>query len=177
MAPFLQRIQLLGPGEAIVRATGQVDDGAMKNCISKKRWEGYGHCLSPLGPSKTRIRVASRKRIVPMGRWWGDVQVGRVRVSAWFEVFDCGDAFDVILGKPWLHAVRASHDYDEDRIHIRTEDSEAVICNDESEAREEEPETLDKVSLLQKTGYPATWGFAKGHCSEHTATGDPKKER
>ncbi|KAJ7665819.1 hypothetical protein B0H14DRAFT_3539497 [Mycena olivaceomarginata] len=43
-APFLQRIQLLGPGEAIVRATGQVDDGAMKNCISKKRWEGYGHC-------------------------------------------------------------------------------------------------------------------------------------
>ncbi|KAJ7810015.1 hypothetical protein B0H14DRAFT_2292862, partial [Mycena olivaceomarginata] len=127
--PFLQRIQLLGPGEAIVRATGQVDDGAMKNCISKKRWERYGHCLSPLRLSTTKIRVASGKRIVPMGRWWGDVQVGGVRVSAWFEVFDCGDTFDVILGKPWLHAVRATHDYNQDQIHIQTGDGEAVICN------------------------------------------------
>ncbi|KAJ6477606.1 hypothetical protein C8R45DRAFT_833381, partial [Mycena sanguinolenta] len=127
--PFLQRIQLLGPSGAIVRATGQVDDGAMKNCISRRRWEGYGHCLSPLVPSTTRIRVASGERITPMGRWWGDVQVGGVKVAAWFEVWDCTDAFDVILGKPWLHAVRGIHDYDTDAIRIQTEDSEAVICN------------------------------------------------
>jgi hypothetical protein len=68
-----------------------------------------------------------------------------VRVSAWFEVFDCGDAFDVILGKPWLQAVCASHDYDGDRIHIRTGDSEAVICNDEGETGVEEPETEEEI--------------------------------
>ena len=35
--PFLQHIQLQGPKGTIVRATGQVDDGAMRNCISKIR--------------------------------------------------------------------------------------------------------------------------------------------
>jgi hypothetical protein len=34
--PFLQRVQLVGPGDCVVRATGQVDDGAMRNCISKR---------------------------------------------------------------------------------------------------------------------------------------------
>ena len=34
--PFLQRVQLIGPSDCIVRATGQVDDGAMRNCISKQ---------------------------------------------------------------------------------------------------------------------------------------------
>ena len=33
--PFLQRMQLRGLNEYPVRATGQVDDGAMCNCISK----------------------------------------------------------------------------------------------------------------------------------------------
>ncbi|KAJ7114206.1 hypothetical protein C8R43DRAFT_840174, partial [Mycena crocata] len=127
--PFLQRIQLLGPNGEVVRATAQVDDGAMKNCISKRRWIAYGHCLSPLVPSTTRIRVASGRRLIPIGKWYGYVQVGGVRVQAWFEVFDCSDAFDVILGKPWLHTVRGMHDYDADQIHIRTGEGEAVICN------------------------------------------------
>ena len=65
--PFLQRVQLIGPDNGIVRATGQVDNGAMKNCISKHRWERYGHCLSPLLPSKTRISTANGVEITPLG--------------------------------------------------------------------------------------------------------------
>ena len=57
--PFLQCVQLIGPGDCIVRATGQVDDGAMRNCISKRRWDQYGHCLSTLQPSSTCISVAN----------------------------------------------------------------------------------------------------------------------
>ena len=34
--PFLQRIQLVGPNKYKVQAMGQVDDGAMWNCISQK---------------------------------------------------------------------------------------------------------------------------------------------
>jgi hypothetical protein len=98
-----------------------------------------------LRPSKTTIRVASGRKIVPIGHWWGDVQVGGVRVSAWFEVFDCGGAFNVILGKLWLYAVRATHNYDGDRIHIRSADSEAVICNGEGKTMVEEPETEEEM--------------------------------
>ena len=97
--PFLQRIQLIGPGNS-VRATGQVDDGAMRNCISKRRWDQYGHCLTPLQPSTTRISVANGTEIKSLGRWYGMVQISGIRASCWFEVFDCQGAFDVILGKP-----------------------------------------------------------------------------
>ena len=65
--PFLQRIQLIGPDNYSVRATGQVDDGAMRNCISKRRWDQYGHCLSALQPSTTHISVANNAEIKPIG--------------------------------------------------------------------------------------------------------------
>lgn len=96
--PFLQRVQLIGPTGYAVRATGQVDDGAMRNCISRQRWEKYGHCLSPLEPSTTLISVANNQVIKPLGRWFGTVRVGTVSAQSWFEVFDCKGAFDIILG-------------------------------------------------------------------------------
>ena len=127
--PFLQRIQLTGPGDYVVQATGQVDDGAMRNCISKKRWEHYGHCLTPLEPLTTRIGVANGSKITPLGRWTGTVKVGKIGALSSFEVFDCGDAFDVILGKPWLKAVKAKHDYSTDEITISHNGESDVISN------------------------------------------------
>ena len=116
--PFLQRIQLLGPNKYKVRATGQVDDGAMRNCISQKRWELYGHCLSKLSPLNIRIKVANGTKLKPLGRWFRTVQVGNISAESWFEVFDSQGAFDVILGKPWLHQVKAIHNYDTDTLTI-----------------------------------------------------------
>ncbi|KAJ7749100.1 hypothetical protein B0H16DRAFT_1277631, partial [Mycena metata] len=75
------------------------------------------------------LRVANGKRIRPHGRWRGDVSVGGVRMEASFEVFDCEGAFDVILGKPWLHSVRAIHSYDTDEIQIRLATQKAVLQN------------------------------------------------
>jgi hypothetical protein len=45
------------------------------------------------------------------------------------QVFDCRDAFDVILGKPWLKAVRAQNDYVTDRITIGIAGEREVIMN------------------------------------------------
>lgn len=117
-APFLQRVQLLSPEGYPVRATGQVDDGAMRNCISKRRWEQYSHCLSPLSPSSIRISVANNQKIKPIGRWFGKVRVGNVSATSWFEVFESNGAFDVILGKPWLEQVDAVHRYRTDTLEI-----------------------------------------------------------
>jgi len=127
--PFLQRIQLQGPKGAIVRATGQVDDGAMRNCISKTRWERYGHCLEPMEPSSTWIKVANDARIKSLGRWIGKVTVGGTEAESVFEVFDCKGAFDVILGKPWLRKVRAIHDYFTDIITIGTDTHQEALVN------------------------------------------------
>ncbi|KAJ6610779.1 hypothetical protein B0H10DRAFT_1676987, partial [Mycena sp. CBHHK59/15] len=127
--PFYQRAQLLGPNNTVVRVTAQVDNGATRNCISLAWWKAYGHCLSWLVPSRMRLGVTSGGKIWPYGRWWGSVGVGRVRAAAWFEVFECGGAFDIILGKPWLHSVRVIHNYEMDEILIRSETQETVLQN------------------------------------------------
>ncbi|KAJ7938887.1 hypothetical protein B0H13DRAFT_1460835, partial [Mycena leptocephala] len=112
-----------------VRITAQVGNGAMRNCISLARWKAYGYCLSRLEPSRTRLGVASRGKIWPYGRWWGNVGVDGVRAATWFEVFECGGAFDVMLGKPWLHCIRAIYNYETNEIRIRSETQETVLQN------------------------------------------------
>ena len=127
--PFLQRIQLKGKKGTIVRATGQIDDGAMKNCISLERWSRYGHCLDTLTESRTIISVANATEIESIGTWTGIVQVGGTGALSRFEIFDCNGAFDVILGKPWLKAVRALHNYSTDEITIGKDGEQETITN------------------------------------------------
>ncbi|KAF5325504.1 hypothetical protein D9619_009518 [Psilocybe cf. subviscida] len=126
-ALFLQHIQLQGPKNEIVQATGQVDNGAMHNCISKLQWDRYGHCLEPLQPLSTIIRVANDAIIKSMGIWEGTVTVGGVEACSKFEVFNCGKAFDVILGKPWLKTVHALHDYNTNTIIISNDNTTTTL--------------------------------------------------
>jgi hypothetical protein len=67
--------------------------------------------------------------IESVGTWTGVVQVGGTGALSSFEVLDCRDAFDVILGKPWLKAVRAQHDYATYRITIGIAGEQEVITN------------------------------------------------
>ncbi|KAJ6544298.1 hypothetical protein B0H19DRAFT_1267584 [Mycena capillaripes] len=46
---------------------------------------------------------------------------------------------DIILGKPWLHSVRAIHDYDSDEIQIRAEGGEALLRNEPAGVAELKP--------------------------------------
>ena len=152
--PFLQRIQLKGKAGVVVRATGQIDDGAMRNCISLRRWERYGHCLDALTKSSTVISVANATKIESMGTWTGTVQVGGTGALSCFEIFDCKNAFDVILGKPWLKAVRAQHDYVTDEIVIGADGEQEVITNildDESVNKTSPPTLLNEATLTQVT--------------------------
>jgi hypothetical protein len=57
------------------------------------------------------------------------VKVGKVGAPSSFKIFDCGDAFDVILGKPWLKAVKAKHDYSTDEIAISHNGENDIIRN------------------------------------------------
>ncbi|GLB40100.1 hypothetical protein LshimejAT787_0706100 [Lyophyllum shimeji] len=161
--PFLQRIQLEGPNNEIVRATGQVDDGAMRNCISLRRWQNYCHLLGPdsLNPSRLRIGVANGAKTPLLGTWTGMVKVGGTIVNTTFEVFNCGEAFDVILGKPWLKQMRAIHDYETDLILLRgpaaTETTKAaeIITNQVDSVNESAiPEILMVTEALEATQEP-----------------------
>ena len=114
--PFLQRIQLTGTHGSVVRATGQVDNGAMRNCISKRRWDAYGHCLSALSPTTTRISITNNAEIIPIGQWFREITVCGIGAYSWFEIFESHGAFNVILGKPRVHQLKAIHDYGNDHL-------------------------------------------------------------
>ncbi|KAJ7347184.1 hypothetical protein DFH08DRAFT_960535 [Mycena albidolilacea] len=130
VAPFLQRMQLISIDGIKVCLTAQVDNGATRNCMSLARWKQYGHLLGRALPSKTKLSMANGRKLWPYGRWWGEVAVGGVSAFASFEIFECSDAFDILLGKPWLHSMRALHNYETDEIRIRASGREAVLYNE-----------------------------------------------
>ncbi|KAF8232416.1 hypothetical protein L208DRAFT_1161617, partial [Tricholoma matsutake] len=127
--PFLQCIQLRGINGDVVCMLAQVDDGASKNCITKKHWEAYHQCLGELAKSRTTITFANNAHVKSMGIWTGMVQVGGTTARCTFEVFDCNDTFDIILGKPWLRTVKAIHYYEQDRIVIGQEGNMDILLN------------------------------------------------
>src|SRR6266436_8323340 len=154
--PFLQRVQLSGTHGNVVRATGQVDNGAMRNCISKRRWDAYGHCLSALSPTTTRISIANNVVIIPIGRWFGRITICGIGAYSWFEVFESHRAFDVILGKPWLHQLKAIHDYGNDQIRIPQGDSFAIIPNSLLAPSSDSPIQAVSDITLEPTTEPTT---------------------
>ncbi|KAF6745219.1 hypothetical protein DFP72DRAFT_1077813 [Ephemerocybe angulata] len=151
--PFLQRIQLKGPKGVIVRATGQVDDGAMRNCISKERWDGYGHCLEPLATSRTWIRVANNQVVPSMGRWEGTVTVGNTGAKESFEVFDCkGETKEELTNEPAQTAPAVLSITEEDpnwEQHLEPTPPE----NKSIAATYQTPPTKKKVKWLPQTQY------------------------
>jgi transposase InsO family protein len=150
--PFLQRIQLKGKKGSVVRATGQIDDGAMRNCIAFDRWVKYGHCLDTLSTSNVIVSVANAAEIKSKGTWTGTVQVGGTGALSSFEVFDCKGAFDVILGKPWLKEVRAQHNYVTDKITIGKEGQQEVISNILDTPKVETPSiNAEKITPTEQT--------------------------
>lgn len=125
----------------------------MRNCISKRRWQQYNHCLSPLSPSTTKISVANGQEITPIGRWYGTIRIGQIGAPSSFEVFESNGAFDIILGKPWLKAVKAIHDYDTDEITISHNGQSEVITN--SLATTKRPsEPIEAISEYQTSKTP-----------------------
>jgi hypothetical protein len=152
--PFLQHIQLTGPDGSVVQATGQIDDGAMRNCISKRRWDTYGHCLSTLSPTTTRISVANNAEIIPIGQWFGQITICGIGTHSWFEVFESHGAFDIILGKPWLHQIKATHDYGNDQLRIPHGDSFAIIPNSLSTPTPDTPAHIASITTPELVTEP-----------------------
>lgn len=153
--PFRQRIQLRGPSQYPVRATAQVDDGAMRNCIGLHIWIAYGHCLGELTPTALRVSVANNKIIQCAGLWSGEVNIGGTISYTHFVVFDCDGAFDVILGKPWLNEVNAMHNYRTDTIVINTESEPRItIGNAELQTTNNTPEPMPTLTITTEELLP-----------------------
>ena len=67
--------------------------------------------------------------IVPSsGHWTGIVEICGVKIQQVFEVFDAHGTF-VLLGRPWLEAVRAIQTFYEDTLTIGSNKEEVTLQN------------------------------------------------
>jgi len=127
--PFVQNVQLKGPKGEIVRMRSVFDDGAMVNTIDAKVYSQVKPRLSPLQLSKRLLRMADGRLVPLMGTWSGMVSVVDVEHYGEFEVFDSGDAWALLFGKPLLKKFRAIHDYDLDQMYLSIGDEWRRISN------------------------------------------------
>ncbi|KAF8521493.1 hypothetical protein JB92DRAFT_2707534, partial [Gautieria morchelliformis] len=123
-----------------IRAQAVVDGGAMQNTMCASKWGQWQRRMAPKRTSEVTLRVADNHKIRSEGCWVGEVTVANVMKTQSFEIFESNGAFEVILGKPWLQAVKARHDYEADELTIEGGDKTATIGNtlEESNAEEED---------------------------------------
>jgi hypothetical protein len=153
ICPFHQQIQLSGPSQYAVRTTTQIDNGAMRNYIGKHIWDSYGHCFGSLSPTDAYISVTNNEHIPCTGLWSGDISLAGMKFHTHFFVFDCRGAFDVILGKPWLHKARTIHYYANDILSISTDTNTTVIGNTQAG---DDVNTHTNLPAIPKPTSPAT---------------------
>ncbi|KIJ35099.1 hypothetical protein M422DRAFT_181160, partial [Sphaerobolus stellatus SS14] len=99
-----------------------------------RKWRQWEHRLGRKEQSPVTMRVADNHHIPSAGRWTGRMGVSNVEVEAAFEMFDSNDAFEIILGKPWLTAAKAVHNFENDTIKISSATKTKTITNEEPEA-------------------------------------------
>ncbi|KAF8468739.1 hypothetical protein JB92DRAFT_3291275 [Gautieria morchelliformis] len=121
MQVYKRWVKLHGNHGQVIIAQTVVDGGAMQNTMCASRWDQWKRRMTPKRTSEVMLRVADNHKIRSEGCWVGEVTVANVTKTQSFDIFKSNGAFKVILGKPWLQAVKAMHDYEVDELTIEEE--------------------------------------------------------
>ncbi|KIJ33908.1 hypothetical protein M422DRAFT_140351, partial [Sphaerobolus stellatus SS14] len=85
-------------------------------------WNYHKRRMGPLEPSTMQFSMANNTVVSSRGTWREIVEMGGCRVKQSFEVFNTKGAFYVLLGQPWLDAVCAVQDFDNDTLTLAIKD-------------------------------------------------------
>ena len=126
---FIHEVYLEGSMKIQVRITATFDDGALVNVIDTAVFETIRDKLSPLQTSKRVLRMANGTLVPSGGTWIGRVIVGNVCAEGAFKIFPSGGAWDMLFGKPMLHAFDATHKYTGDTVTLNSKDKSETLQN------------------------------------------------
>jgi hypothetical protein len=99
--------------------------------------------------------------LVPSGGTWiGHVIVGNVCAEGAFEIFPSGGAWDMLFGKPMLHAFDAIHNYTGDAVMLNSKDKSETLQNSNLEPVLAGAERLrkTKVAVVQVSNLGERFG-------------------
>jgi hypothetical protein len=127
--PFVHEVQLLGPKGEIVRVRVVFNDGTMISAMSSQIYEKVRHRLQGWQPSKCVLRMANGALVKSQAMWTGSVRLGGIQVRGTIEVFNSSGGWSFLFGKPMLWAFKANHDYEQDTIQVRDDQTAAKLKN------------------------------------------------
>jgi hypothetical protein len=126
---FMHEVCLEGLMKIKVCVTATFDDGALVNVIDTAVFETIREKLSPPQTSKRVLRMANGTLVPSGGTWIGRVVIGNVCAEGAFEIFPSGGAWDMLFGKPMLHAFDATHKYTGDTVTLNSKDDSETLQN------------------------------------------------
>ena len=127
--PFVHQLDINVGIAGPIQVWASFDDGALTNAMSTAKFNTIKHRLGYYKPSTRWLRMADGNVVKPKAVWEGKMEIGGVRVSGSFEVFESGGSWEFLLGKPLLTALHAIHEYTGDTVTIENNGLTAVLKN------------------------------------------------
>ena len=127
--PFIHVINLEGPKGEVVCIQGLFDDGALVNVMCASVFDKIKKRLGSGVNSKRQLRMANGSIVPSEARWEGSVNLGGIRATIAFEVFDSGGNWAFLFGKPSMETFKAIHNYGNDTVFIRGIGGSTTIQN------------------------------------------------
>ena len=127
--PFLTVPSLHGPNGEHACFLAVVDNRAMINAIDTAGFQRIAHRLHLLSPFSQKLQMPNGLVISSTGTWAGKFEWGPLTTYASFEVFPSEGSWRMLIGKPLLEQIKATHNYSTDSISFPTSNGHHHIHN------------------------------------------------
>lgn len=185
--PFIHQLNILPVNGEAIQVRASFDDGALINAMSLTKFNEVKHRLEQHKPSSRWLRMANGDIVRAIAAWEGEVEIGGVRTRSWFEVFDSGDSWEFLFGKPLLTAFNAIHEYKNDVVTVESGGIVATLKNQINNTRPDnkeyqhdrrEEQTNPGLSINEEAHLPkevhATLQINGKHTADNAYTGKPE---
>ncbi|QRV79850.1 Retrovirus-related Pol polyprotein from transposon opus [Ceratobasidium sp. AG-Ba] len=119
-----------------------IDGGAMLCVLDLAVWAEAEQSLGPLVPSQIVCRMANRACVRSRGAGRAWIEISNVRKEVEFEVLDSRGAFNLLVGKTWLRAASALHNFANDTLILHADTGPIIVENQNPTLRAQEQQAL-----------------------------------
>ena len=127
--PFIHKLNIITMSKESIPVQANFNDGALINAMSITKFNNIKHRLGHYKPSFCWLRMANGAIVRAKVVWEGEIEIKGVRTRSSFEVFDSGDNWEFLFGKPLLVAFNAIHNYKNDRVTVESRGITVVLTN------------------------------------------------
>lgn len=181
--PFIHQLSILPINGKAIHVQANFDDGALINAMSATKFNNIKHDLGSYKPSSRWLRMANGAIVGAIAVWEGELEIGGIKAQGSFEVFDSGDSWEFLFGKPLLAAFNSIHEYKTDTVTVESRGITAILknqinnmkSNDETHVEEgEQSHPSDNEEAPQPKEVSMAVRMNKEHMADFVHTGNTK---